>query len=736
MEDIKADPRFAHILSDPKFRVIPKSRKKVKIDSRFRSVFNSEHFSHQTDIDKRGRPVFDVSKRSQHVMKRFYQLSDDDDDVNSDRDQDQEVPKKQQNDKTRQHKRVREDNDHNSYYYSRLPSQGHNNPQEYLPESKKKATKAKPHKAHAANRPDSSLPESSLSAKDVKSPDQLDQEDSSKGTTDDDEDLPEFSQEYALEETDIDHRWNELHTDASPVSESTCRLAVCNMDWDFVRAQDLFVLFKSFVPDGGHVRSVTIFPSEFGKERMAEEARLGPREIREHKSQECIKADREEQNSKKKRATNQQHMKRVSKDLQASQTERRREYQLNRLRYYFAVVDCDSAVTAETIYAECDGREYLLSSVQLDLRFIPDDMTFDDPPKEMFSQEQSILEYEPNRFSSTALCQAKVDVTWDETEFDRLSRRIGSMQHKELESIVEDNKYADIIAPPESDSDEGMDDQPDWLKLAIDGNGDIALSEEEKIAMYRKLLMEKLDNEESGDEGDVKEKEGEKELVWTPGLKSSLLKRMEKKERNRENTGVINDYLEKKREKKKKKKEDKVKKRTVSEKVQADLVKNNMSQQVDAESTYSQSKRKKKKQKMHKIEDKTEANNMADLELLVMADGDQVQDVHTDKDGPSSKKGKKKKKKKLVEVKNEFQLDMNDARFAALYTSQHFHIDPSCSQFKKSTNMAALMNEQIKRRGHLGKCESVTVNRSGQSAEHVTSLSHALVESIKSKLKK
>lgn len=574
-----------------------------------------------------------------------------------------------------------------------------------------------------------------FSCLDVKTSDQLDQEDSSEGTTDDDEELPEFSQEYALEETDIDHKWNELHTDAPAVVESTCRLAVCNMDWDFVRAQDLFVLFQSFVPDGGRVRSVTIFPSEFGKERMAEESRLGPREIREHKSQECMKADRQEQNDKKKRVRNQQDMKRVSKDLQASQTERRREYQLNRLRYYFAVVDCDSAATAETIYAECDGREYLLSSVQLDLRFIPDDMTFDDPPKEVFSQEQSILEYEPNRFSSTALCQAKVDVTWDETEFDRLSRRIGSMQHKELESIVEENKYADIIAPPESDSDEGVDDQPDWLKFAIDSNGDRVLSEEEKIAMYRKLLMEKLDNEESGDDGDVNEKEGEKELVWTPGLKSSVLKRMEKRERNRENTGVINDYLEKKREKKKKKKEDRVKKRTVSEKEQADIVDNNMNEEVDAVPSYSQAKKNKKKQKMHKIEDKTEAKNVADLELLVMADGDKVQDVHTDKDGLSSKQGrKKKKKKKVVMVENEFQLDVNDARFSALYTSQHFHIDPSSSQFKKSTNMAALVNEQIKRRGHLGK--PVTEPRPGQGAEHVKSLSHALVESIKSKMKK
>lgn len=38
-------------------------------------------------------------------------------------------------------------------------------------------------------------------------------------------------------------------------------------------------LFTSFCPRGGSVRKVTIYPSEFGKERMAEEVLKGPREL-------------------------------------------------------------------------------------------------------------------------------------------------------------------------------------------------------------------------------------------------------------------------------------------------------------------------------------------------------------------------------------------------------------------------------------------------------------------------
>lgn len=51
------------------------------------------------------------------------------------------------------------------------------------------------------------------------------------------------------------------------------------MDWDRVNAVDLMILFNSFVPDGGVVKKVTIYPSEFGKSRMKEDDINGPQEL-------------------------------------------------------------------------------------------------------------------------------------------------------------------------------------------------------------------------------------------------------------------------------------------------------------------------------------------------------------------------------------------------------------------------------------------------------------------------
>ena len=65
-----------------------------------------------------------------------------------------------------------------------------------------------------------------------------------------------------------------------PTGEVSRRLACVNLDWDNVRAVDLMKAFSSFAPSTGKVVKVTVYPSEFGRQRMEREELEGPpREI-------------------------------------------------------------------------------------------------------------------------------------------------------------------------------------------------------------------------------------------------------------------------------------------------------------------------------------------------------------------------------------------------------------------------------------------------------------------------
>src|SRR4051812_46082566 len=85
---------------------------------------------------------------------------------------------------------------------------------------------------------------------------------SSEESSSEDEDEDEILDEAGL----ADHLGDDV-----PVGEASSRLAVVNLDWDNIRAEDLMAVFSSFLPAGGRLLKVAIYPSEFGKERIERE---------------------------------------------------------------------------------------------------------------------------------------------------------------------------------------------------------------------------------------------------------------------------------------------------------------------------------------------------------------------------------------------------------------------------------------------------------------------------------
>ena len=109
-------------------------------------------------------------------------------------------------------------------------------------------------------------------------------------------------------------------------------------------------MFKSFA-QGGSVYSVTIYPSEFGKSRLANEEKYGPEGHIVMEDEKFVDDENEEENKK-------QEVDRRRRDVQSLVG--LRKYEKERLRYYFAVVDCDNQYTANSIYELTDGTEFMV----------------------------------------------------------------------------------------------------------------------------------------------------------------------------------------------------------------------------------------------------------------------------------------------------------------------------------------------------------------------------------------
>ena len=269
----------------------------------------------------------------------------------------------------------------------------------------------------------------------------------------------------------LNANWNDLDLSADEAEEITNRLALVNMDWDRIKASDLFILFKSFVPDGGALCSVTIYPSEEGLTRMAEEDKFGPKEF----------------------LNTSNHPTEIEGEFNQDKV---RKYQLNRLRNFYSVIVCDSKETANKIYTDCDKMEYLKSSCYIDLRFIPDNTHFTEQPKDQCTASDDLENYEPLNFLTSVFSAAVLKSSWDETDIRRLKRTMKRYTADELEK----EQFDDLIAPFYDDSDVECDESNDLENRVIpdDERSRKSLTIRQKRKNVRKCVRSVLKRDKSG----------------------------------------------------------------------------------------------------------------------------------------------------------------------------------------------------------------------------------------------
>lgn len=711
---IWTDERFAHMVNDPRFKGIPKTEKKVKIDKRFQSMFKDEKFNVKHTIDKYGRKV---KQAESDELRKYYEMGSE-----SESEPEPEVEKEEE-------QKADDDSDSDEL--------------ELDDEEKAMAMPDKVKSRLEDLEIDYARGEGAI-ASDSSSDDDSDEEGEDEG-----------------EEVFIEHVWGELDADAERTDESTRRLALCNMDWDRVRAVDIMVMLSSFLPRGSTILSITIYPSEFGKERMQEEEAQGPEELTAQRSDQSDEEGLDEEAAKEK------------------QLERLREYQLNRLKYYYAVVECDNVETADKLYKECDGVEYESTANKLDLRFIPDDMEFDDEPKEKCTELPEVGKYEPRMFITTALNQSKVELTWDENDVERKefnekirAGKLADVKDTELKKYVACSSSEDeSVDGGEEEEVESESEEEEEEEQSTKGGK--KTKKQDMIAKYKALLGEIKDQEDK-----EKDEKVEMEFSWKVNGEGNEEEESESEteQKKRDNINPFEKILEKAKEKKKRRKE--LKKKKKRGEVNSDGEEESEDDTpygVDMNDPFFASafdekefdlkkptkKDKKKQNAEQEEEDEAEAaRKRAELELM-LDDGDDdkshfnlkaIQENEVDLKSVSKSKRKRilKKSKKQIEEQrqqstggDDFEVNVDDARFKAVYEKPEFNIDPTNPSFKKTKGMEKLIQEKLKKRplkdndlpGAMDDGEDNVAASESKKAKRDVSTS-LLVKSIKRKMGK
>ncbi|KPI83057.1 hypothetical protein ABL78_7923 [Leptomonas seymouri] len=278
------------------------------------------------------------------------------------------------------------------------------------------------------------------------------------------------------EEAALDEEVNAWAPDEVEFIEARRRVAVVNCDWDHVRAVDLYAILFHALPLGGQLHDVCVYMSEFGKKMIEHERVHGPDLwMKSGEAEVSASADGEDGAATAAMPEMVELPEEISDDevseprsdgwtdddpnMMHEQGEngeffsdgKYRRYEMDRMKYYYAVATFDSAETAAAVYNELDGMDIEASGVVLDLRYIDDDESFENP---VSRADHIPANFRPlASFKMSAMSQSKFRISWDQDDVFRHQ----SVQDS-FTGTTEDDDLAAYLAP--ADSDEDNDGRP------------------------------------------------------------------------------------------------------------------------------------------------------------------------------------------------------------------------------------------------------------------------------------
>ncbi|KAL7800196.1 hypothetical protein V8C37DRAFT_364410 [Trichoderma ceciliae] len=685
-----ADERFASFQTDPRFRLPSKKHMKTTVDKRFAGMLKDNDFTATARVDKYGRKIKLDSKKK--ALQRLYQLEEEEEEKEEEGDSDEDEvdePKKDEKDDG-------EDEDEDG--------EDGNEEGEDVEVEDDEVVQRELQAAHERPRRYDPAREGGFSSSE-----------DSDSDSDEDEEVPDLATGGDMQR---------LEREEIQTGEVTNRIAIVNLDWDHVKSTDLMALFSSFIPanDSGKVLSISIYPSEFGKERMQQEELEGPPKALFKKGKKYEESDDESaSDSEAEEAAIKKKLIQEGDD-QDFDSDALRAYQLDRLLYYYAVMTCSSKSTAHAIYEATDGTEYQASSNFIDLRFVPDEVTFDDEPRDQCDKVPE--SYKPIEFITNALQSSKVKLTWDmhPEEINRKESIKRAFKGSRAELDEQDLK---AYLAGDSDSEEDEDDDADGVSGAPDGEPKLTKKELARQKMREALGLAAEPESKKSKDGPV----GEMEVTFTPALSGDKAKKDDKEET------TIEKYARKERERKEKKRQAaKAKREALNEDDGGDADDVQVAHEGGEDSGEDDgedlgfddpfftaedpaapiskaSVRKEERRKKREAREAAEARDAEEKAHLSKVMAEDARDNRVDhldhfdmneilraEKQKDKKKKYQKKSRGEVGLQEDFKMDVKDDRFKAVFDSHEFAIDPSNPKFKATEGMKKLLEEGRKKR--------------------------------------
>ncbi|KAF1984986.1 hypothetical protein K402DRAFT_115523 [Aulographum hederae CBS 113979] len=669
------DARFSNLTTDPRFRLPSRKNTQLKLDSRFKRIVEDDDFTKKASVDRLGRKI--KADKSRRDLEKIYKFEDEEDEF----DDDEEVRKE----------------------LNRVTGKNYDPAREGGFSTSEENDSSESEDEDSEGEPDA-------------------EEDVAEGC------LPGIK---GQQEEEI------------PMGDATHRIALVNLDWDNIRAVDIMAVASSFLPEGGRIESVSVYPSEFGRERMEREAMEGPaRELfaglkrgRGTVKPEEITEEAEEDSDEEEA--------RIRKNLQKEENAEDfdpthlRTYQLQRLRYFYAVITTNSPTAASALMEALDGREYLSSANFFDLRFVPDDTSFEhDKPRDGDVCREVPEGYKPRDFVTDALTRSKVKLTWDDDDGDRkeiLQKAFSRAEAEEMDLKAYIGSDSSDDEHENSDAKNGEDDSDGYIVgKAISTPAKEREGKHDKISVLRAALGLSAEPIKSSKEAKGKKPVGNMQITFSSGLSAN-----KKKDAVFENEPVIEEttaeqYVRKEKERKARRREKAkaarggVSAAQASEPAPERSCKWDQAEQdvtaganddddpfndpffddpiatsrLEAKKTRLADKA--KKRAVREAESAANREKQEELELLMLDEDskagkirhfDMNEIARAEKAKKKFKKTKRDKEAVREADKDDFSVDTHDPRFLKLFENHEFAIDPTNPRFKKTKGMEALLEE-------------------------------------------